>query len=225
MSALAAPARPTDAATIPDIRVRHLVRRGGASVIEGSLLPYLLLAGALHVAGFRAAVVVALAATLALAVYRWLAKGRVSGILVLSLLTLAVRTAFAVVTGDAKVYFVQPIVATVIVAGAFAVSAFVGRPLAWRLAGDFVALPETALEHPHLGAFFRRLSVLWAFVHLTKAVVTVWLLWTVPLAQFVVLKGALSIVLMGGAIAGSVLWFRRAVAAMGPVPRLVPAIA
>jgi hypothetical protein len=49
-------------------------------------------------------------------------------------------------------------------------------------------------------------------VHLTKAVVTVWLLWTVPLAQFVVLKGVLSIVLMGGAIAGSVLWFRRVVA-------------
>ena len=213
MQPLAPPPRPTghQAVVIPEISVRHLVRRGGASLVEGSLLPFLLLAGALHLAGFRTAVVVALAATLALAAHRWHARGRVSGILVLSLLTLAVRTGFAVVTGDATVYFLQPVAAAVLVGATFAVSACVGRPLAWRLASDFVALPEQALEHPHVGAFFRRLSFLWAAVHMTKAVLTVWLLWTVPLTQFVLLKGLLSLVLMGGAISGSVLWFRRAV--------------
>jgi intracellular septation protein A len=210
---LATPSRSTghEVVVVPEIRIRQLVRRGGASVVEGSLMPYLLLAGALQLAGFRTAVVAALAATLAVAAYRWRARGRVSGILVLSLLTLAVRTGFAVVTGDANVYFLQPVVATVLVAGAFAATACLGRPLAWRLAGDFVVLPEQALEHPHVGAFFRRLSFLWAAVHMTKALLTVWLLWTVPLDQFVLLKGLLSLVLMGGAIGGSVVWFRRAV--------------
>jgi hypothetical protein len=207
---------------IPEIRVRQLIRRGGASLVEGSLVPSVLLAGALQLAGFRTAVVVTLVASFAVAIYRQRSVGRVSGILVLSLLTLTVRTAFAVATGSATFYFLQPVVATVLVGGAFAASALVGRPLAWRLASDFVAIPDQALDHPHVGAFFRRLSFMWSGVQLTKAVVTVWLLWTVPLAQFVLLKGLLSIVLVGGAIGGSLLWFRRAVAEK-PLP--LPALA
>jgi len=209
---------------IPEIHLRQLVRRGGASLVEGSLVPYLLLAGALQLAGFRTAVVVTLVASVAVAVYRQRSAGRVSGILVLSLLTLTARTAFALATGSATFYFLQPVAATALVGGAFAVSALVGRPLAWRLASDFVAIPDQALDHPHVGRFFRRLSLMWSGVQFTKAVATVWLLWTVSLTQFVLLKGLLSIVLVGGAIGLSLLWFRRAVTHRPlPVPALTGA--
>jgi hypothetical protein len=212
-----------DDAGIPQIRFRHLVRRGAPSLLEGSLVPYVVLAAALRIAGFRTAVVVTLACTLGIATFRWLSGRRVPGILVLSILALAARTVFAVVTGDAVVYFLQPVLATLLVAGAFAGSAILGRPLAWRLANDFVAIPERALADAHLGDFFRRLSFAWACVHLTKATITVWLLWSVSLADFVVLKGVLSIGLMGSAILGSVLWFQRVVSRAGrlataPVP-------
>jgi hypothetical protein len=209
---------------IPEIHLRQLIRRGGASLVEGSLVPYLLLAGALQLAGFRTAVIVTLVASVAVAVYRQRSAGRVSGILVLSLLTLTARTAFAVATGSATFYFLQPVAATALVGGAFAVSALVGRPLAWRLASDFVAIPDRALDQPHVGRFFRRLSLMWSGVQFTKAVATVWLLWTVPLTQFVLLKGLLSIVLVGGAIGLSLLWFRRAVTHRPlPVPALTGA--
>jgi hypothetical protein len=178
-------------------------------VVEGSVLPAVVLAVGLRTAGLQVAVLAAFACSCGLASIRLLRGGRVSGLLVLSIVALATRTAFAVATGDAHVYFLQPVLSTLLVGGAFAITPLVGVPLSWRLANDFVHLPVSLLADARVGATFRRLSFAWALVHLTKALATVVLLWSLPLEQFVLVKPLLSLVLMGSGIALSFGWVRR----------------
>ncbi len=88
-------------------------------------------------------------------------------------------------------------------------------------------MPGHLLGELHVGCFFRRLSLGWAGVNVTKAVVTVWMIERVPFAQFVMLKGLLSLVLVGGAVVASVVSFRYAMAryeADAPTPIPMPVL-
>ena len=55
--------------------------------------------------------------------------------------------------------------------------------------------------------FFRRISLLWGGVQLANAAITAWLLVSQPLSTFVLARAAASLVLTGGAIVVSTLWF------------------
>ena len=57
--------------------------------------------------------------------------------------------------------------------------------------------------------FFVRISLLWAFVNLANAAVTMWLLVSQPLATYVLAKSAGSLAATGTATVVSMLWFRR----------------
>ncbi len=218
-------AAPPVAFSMPPLR--GIGRRATPSLIEGSLVPYLVLAGGLHLSGLRFGLLAALAWTLAAVGLRAARRRRVSGLLVLSTCTLTARTLFAVVTGDTLVYFLQPVVVTLLVGLIFFASAFTARPLAWRLANDFCPVPGHLLGDLHVGRYFRRLSLGWAGVNVTKAAVTIWMFERVPFAQFVMLKGVLSLVLVGGAVVASVVSFRYAMArfeADAPTPIPMPVL-
>jgi uncharacterized membrane protein len=197
--------------------LRGLLRRAGPSIVEGSLVPAVVLALGLHFAGLRFGLLAALAWTLGAVGVRVARGYRVSGLLMLSSCTLTAKTAFAVMTDDSVVYFMQPVVVTLLVAVVFLATAFTSRPLAWRLANDFCPVPAHLLGEHHVGRFFRRLSIAWAFVNITKAGVTVWMFEQVPVAQFVMLKPLLSLTLVGGAVVVSVLSFRSAMTRPSPV--------
>jgi hypothetical protein len=63
--------------------------------------------------------------------------------------------------------------------------------------------------------FFVRVSLLWAFVQLGNAAVTVWLLVSQPVATFVVAKTFVSTAATGTAVALSALWFWRSMRGVG----------
>src|SRR6266516_3933430 len=140
-----------------------------------------------------------------------LARRRVPGILVLGIVGLTARTAMALVTGSAFLYFPQPTLGAGLVAGVFIGSVLLGRPLAMRLAADFMPLPEALLAHDGVRRFFLRISLLWAGVFLANAGISLWLLVSQSLATFLWTRTVASLVLTAVAVAISTLAFRRCV--------------
>jgi uncharacterized membrane protein len=189
-------------------RLTTLARHATPHVLEGTVIPVALFYGALRLAGPGGALVVALLWSYAAVLRRVVLRQRVPGLLLLGTLALTIRTATAVLTGSMFVYYLQPTIGTVATAAAFLLSVPTGRPLAERLARDFVPLPPALIAHPVARKLFVRISLLWAFVLIANAAITIVLLLTEPLTTFVITRTLATMLLMGGAIAGSTVWFR-----------------
>jgi hypothetical protein len=190
---------------IPHWRV--VARHSLPHLVEATFVPLAVFYAALWAIGVWGAMAAALAWSYGAVLRRAITGRRIPGILVIGSLLMTVRTTVAVASGSVFVYFLQPTFGTVVVAGAFLLSVPAGRPLAERLAGDFVPIPAELLARPYMHRFFVRISLLWAFVHLGNAAVTVWLLLSQPVATYVVAKTLVSLVASGAAIAASVAWF------------------
>lgn len=198
-------------------RLRALARRAMPHVVEGTLVPVALFAGALHLAGTGGALVLALAWSYAAVLRRLLTGRRIPGLLLLGAAALTARTVLAAATGSLFLYFLQPALGNVVAAAAFLLSVPSGHPLALRLAEDFVPLPPSLISHPAARRVFLRISLLWAAVLTANAAVTVVLLLTTPTLGFLVLRTLATLALMAGGVGLSAAWFRRALARHGLV--------
>src|SRR5487761_1583811 len=106
-------------------------------VVEAVVAPLVLFYLVLVTAGFRGALVAALAWSY-LALGRRLKEGeRVSTMLALGTVLLTVRTVVSFITGSAFVYFAQPMATTIVIALVLVGSAAIGRPFTQRFAHDF----------------------------------------------------------------------------------------
>jgi hypothetical protein len=186
---------------------RAVARHSLPHVFEATLVPLAVFYVTLWAFGVWGALAAALAWSYGAVLRRAITGRRLPGILVLGSILLTVRTIVAVASGSVFIYFLQPTLGTVMVAGAFLLSVPAGRPLAERLATDFLPIPPSLLARPHMRRFFSRISLLWAFVNLGNAAVTLWLLVSQPLATYVVAKTFVSLTATVVAIAVSVLWF------------------
>jgi intracellular septation protein A len=199
-----------------------LARHALPRVIESTIIPVGLFYVFLRVAGVWGAVIAGLGWSYAAIARRLLRGDRVPGLLVLAALGMTVRTAIAAASGSVFLYFLQPSLVTVVVAGAFLLSVPAGKPLAGRLAHDFCPLPASLMDRPAIKQVFVRITLLWAFVNLVNATVTIWLLLTTPVAVYVAAKTLVSLAVTAAGIAVSVLWFKRATRDQAaPVPALV----
>lgn len=190
-------------------RLRDLGRHAGPHLIEATVIPLALFYGTLWFLGVWGAILVGLGWSYAAVARRLLTGRRVPGLLLLGAFGLTARTVVAMASGSVFVYFLQPTFTTVAVAGAFLVSLPLGRPLAQRLASDFCPLPAHFLSDPGVRRFFTHITLLWAFVQLANAAITIVLLLSQPVATYVVTRAAVSVVVTGGAVAVSTWWFRR----------------
>lgn len=189
--------------------ITTLARRSLPHVLEGTIIPVALFYGALQLIGPGGALAAALAWSYAAVLRRVMLRRRIPGLLLLGTLALTVRTVVSLATGSLLVYFLQPTIGTVALAVAFLLSLPTGRPLAERLAADFVPLPPALLAHPVIRRLFVRLTLLWAFVLLANAAMTIALLLTEPIATFLITRTLVSLALTAAAVAGSSVWFRR----------------
>ena len=121
---------------------------------------------------------------------------------------LSIRTVVICLTGNAFVYFLQPVAGTLAISITIAGTAAMGRPLLDRLAHEFCPFPDAVSSHLRSSRFFVRLSILWSAVYLINAAGTVWLLSTASLSGFMLLKSVLGPALMFSAVAASIVWFR-----------------
>jgi hypothetical protein len=195
---------------LPSLRV--LARRAVPHIVEASLIPLALFYGALWLAGTTGAILTALAWSYAAIGRRLLTGHRVPGLLLLGAAGLTARTAMALASGSVFFYFLQPSLTTLVVAGVFLFSLRAGRPLAERLAADFVVLPPEVLGSPHIRKVFARITLLWALINVFNAFATIALLMSSPLAVYVGLRAIVSAVVLVTGVAVSTRLFKRALA-------------
>lgn len=186
-----------------------MARHALPNIVEASIIPLAVFYGALWTVGVWGGLIAALIWSYTAVIRRVVTRTPVPGLLLLGLVGITARTAMAVASGSVFVYFLQPTLTTVLVGGIFLLSVPAGRPLAHRLAGDFCPLPDSFMGSPPVRRFFARITLLWAFVQLTNAAVSLWLLATQSVETYVLARAVLSWGLTGAAIVASTLYFKR----------------
>jgi intracellular septation protein A len=195
---------------IPDMRT--VLRHAAPRFIEGTVVPLVLFLVGLRVVGVWGAMAAGLVWVYAAIGVRLVRRRAVPGILMLGALTITARTVIALAAHSVVVYFLQPSLATMLIAGAFLLSVPLDRPLAGRLARDFCPLSDEMHANQHVRRFFRRVSLLWAFAQTCNAAITIWLLFSQSLGTFVVLRSVVSASVTITAIVASAVWFKRSMA-------------
>jgi intracellular septation protein A len=206
-------------------RLRDLAKRAAPQVVEATLVPLVLFYAALAVLGPTGAICTALGWNYLALVRRVVRKERLPGLLLIATVGLTARSILALASGNSLfVYFLQPSLATALVGGAFLLSVPMGRPLAEKLAHDFVPMPASFVKRPMVRQLFVRISLLWALVSLVNAAGTITLLINLPIATYLAAKTGLSLGLTVGGILLSSWWFRRGLRRHNAdVPALLPA--
>src|SRR3954462_13081953 len=147
-------------------RLRTMARHALPHLIEATIVPLILFYAFLWTAGVWGALVAALVWSYMAIIRRAVTGQRITGVLVLGTLGITARTIAAFASGSTFIYFLQPSLTTVAIAGAFLLSVPAGRPLAERLAHDFVPLDPAIMRLPSVKKVFVRITLLWAFVNL-----------------------------------------------------------
>jgi Protein of unknown function (DUF3159) len=199
---------------------RTVLGQAGRHLVENTLAPLLVFYAILVTMGLFWAFLGALALCYLTILVRLLRRSPVPALLLLCAALLTARSIIGVVTGSAFLYFLQPSLSNFIIGGLFLLSVPLGRPLAARLAGEFCAFPSGLVGHHRLRDFFRRVSLLWAFVFCANGVVTIWMLVRVPVTEFLFLSFSSSTGLIIVAAALSLWWFRRSLQRAGMRLRL-----
>jgi hypothetical protein len=206
-------------------RVRDLARHAIPHIVEATLIPLGLFYGFLWLVGVWGAILAALGWSYVAVLRRLVTGRRIPGLLVLGTVGITARTLLALASGSSFLYFLQPSLVTALVGGVFLLSVPAGRPLAQRLAHDFVPLSPALVGRPAVQRVFVRITLLWALVNLVNAAGAIGLLLSQPVATYIAAKTAMSWVVTGGGVAISAWLFKRTVRlqpAPVPVPVAVP---
>ena len=191
-------------------RLRTLARQALPNLVEGVIAPLVIFYLVMWVAGLWGAIAAALVWSWGAMARRALRRERIPGLLVIGSLGLTARTILAFASNSVFVYFLQPTLGTIALAGVFLLSLPTDRPMAQRLAQDFLPLPPALLAHPAVRRFFLRITLLWAFVQLANAGAAMWLLLSQPVSIFLAARTGVSMGLTGAAIVVSTVYFKRA---------------
>ena len=192
-------------ATPPHPALPAILRRVATSVLVACVVPATLFYAVMMLTSVWPAIVVALAWSYGAIGWRLATGRRTSGLLILSALVMTGRTVLAVASDSTFLYFVQPVIGDGLVALAFGLSLATARPLVARLAGDFYPMDQDLHLRPRVRRLFRHLTVLWAVIAVVKASLALWLLESLSLETFVLLKSVGVLALTGTAIVATVM--------------------
>jgi len=189
--------------------LRAMASHSWLNVVVGKLGPAVIFLAFLGWFGQTIAIVAALGWSLAVLVIQKRNQERISGLVLMSIITNVGRSVLAIATGSAFVYFLQPTITTVLVGLSLAISVPLGAPLAEKLVHDFCPLDERTANHPELVKFFSRATLLWAFTSMINAAITIYLLMTQSITSFVLIKSFLGPTTTTITAAIGFIWFRR----------------
>lgn len=185
------------------------------NVIEGKIIPVALFIALLHFHGTTWALLGALAFSLGSLARRVVRRQSPSGLLILTTVGFVARTIAALATGSLLIYFLQPTVATALVALTFLGSVAIGRPLAERLLMDVCPVEDSARSHPRLRQFFSHVSLWWGFTSAVNFGITLWLLLDHSPTTFVLVKSVLGPITTTLTLLVAGVWFRTHMARSG----------
>lgn len=199
-------------------RLRDLARHAIPHLVEATFVPLLLFYVSLWGWGDRVAIMTALGWSYAALARRLITRKPVPGMLLIGLLGLTARSLIALAAGSMFVYFLQPSLATAAVGAAFLFSIPAGRPLAQRLARDFVPFPPGYVKRPAIRRVFVQISVIWALVMLINAGGALVLLVSQPVTTYLAAKTGLTGFVTLTGILVSAWWFKRTIRREQPPP-------
>ena len=169
-------------------QLQAVLARVAASLVTAVVVPAGLFLAALVMINVDAAVIAALAWMAGATYWRWATKRPVSGLLVLTLVIMTIKTAFTLATRNTFVYFVQPVFADAALAAIFLGSLWTARPIVARIAPDFYPMNAALAARPRIRRLFRRLTLMWGVIILIKGSLTLWLLLSLSTVHFVLVK-------------------------------------
>jgi intracellular septation protein A len=183
-------------------RLGAIMRHLGVSILMANVIPSVLFYLCLVAGNVWTALIAALIWCYGSMAWRWSTRRRTSGLLLLTVVGLTAKTVLAVASHSTFLYFLQPAITDWAVAAMFLLSLKTARPVVARLAGDFFPMSEDVATRPRIQRLFWQLTLFWAGICLAKAVITVWLLESLPLVTFVAMKevAVLAMILMGTAV-------------------------
>jgi uncharacterized membrane protein len=187
-------------------RVRDIVARVAVSLATALIAPAVLFATTLVLFNVGAAMIVGLAWMVGAMSWRGATGRPVSGLLVLTVAIMTVKTSIAFATGNTFIYFVQPVFVDVAVATVFLGSLLTARPAVARLAPDFYPMDAAIAARPRIRRLFRHLTLMWGLVILAKGSITLWLLVSLSTVDFVLIKGGAIISLTLATATATVVW-------------------
>lgn len=181
--------------------LRAVLRNLAWSLFVATIVPTGLFYACLVAANLWAALIAAVVWCYLSVAWRWCTGRPTSVLLWLTVVSLTGKTVVAFATGSTLMYFLQPVLCDAAVAVAFLVSLLTTRPAVARLASEFFPLTRDVAARPRLQSLFTRLTLLWAGICASKAVITLWLLHTLSVTSFVTAKTvfAPSAVVLGAA--------------------------
>jgi uncharacterized membrane protein len=193
--------------------LKAIIHRLAVNLWIACVVPALLFYVTLVTLNVSAAVVLALAWTYGAIAWRWATNRPLSGLLVLTVGIMTVRTVIALATGDTFLYFFQPVVSDGVIAAGFLLSLATARPVVARLAADFYPMDPDVATRPRVRRLFWHLTLMWALVCLVKGAVSFWLLQSQSLVNFVLIKNisliSMTILAVAATVGASVLVARK----------------
>lgn len=209
--------------------VLHVLRSAAPPVMIATVIPLGLFYLGLAAGSVVLAIVISTVYTYGVAVFQYLRRRQVSGLLLMTVLMVTLRAGTAAASGRPFMYFVVPVVETVAFALLFLATLLTKEPLIVRLARDFV--PALADDFASRRELIRWLSMVWGLTYLASAGTTLLLLLTQSIPVYMGAHQLAGWAWIGAGIAVSVLlcrWradglFRAAMALRHNMPRSVVA--
>jgi hypothetical protein len=143
----------------------------------------------------------------AVSAYQYVKRGRVSGMLLITMFMATTKAVAALASGHMVVYFAVPVFETAGFGLMFVATMFTSEPLVVRLARDLI--PHAADDIASRQALIRTLSVVWTIIYLASGATTLALLTTVSLPVYLGAHTLTGWFWTGSGIVGSVMLWRR----------------
>lgn len=151
-------------------RYARLVWGAVPAITLATIIPLALFYGVSAWAGsLRAGIIASLTWAWLVLIRQLVAKGRISGLLTLTAITLSIRCVTWALHQSTFTYFAVPVVETVVIGTLFVVTMALGRPLLVNLARDFVPSLADHLALDRYRPLVRRVSLIWGAVYLGSA--------------------------------------------------------
>ncbi|GAA0975092.1 hypothetical protein GCM10009555_032370 [Acrocarpospora macrocephala] len=210
-------ARPADAGPVrvsfPSVRA--LARQAVPRLLEGVVVPLAVFYVGLSVFGLTGALAAVLAWVYGNVAGRLLLRRPISGTMILALVAITARSALALWSGSAVLYFLQPELGTICISMAFLISMRLRRPLVGKLILEYVHLPALVAKHERVRRCFAWLTGWWALVLLINASLSIWLLLSQPIEVYLLVRPVAVACISTLAFLGSVWAFLRVVRRLG----------
>lgn len=192
-------APPTTGVFLPPFisRIRTLARRALPHLVEGLIGPSAAFLIGHQFFGLVGAIGFAFVWAATCMILRVARGARVSGLLLIAMITLVLRTVAGLVGHSSQAYFIGPDIATAGMGLVFVISALAGRPLIGRVLADLIPPEWFDPTGPEAERLCRLASVVWGVEQMLVSVVTAFLLFHLDTTTYVTVHEPISLAVFG----------------------------